>query len=270
MPRKATAVSSLSLSPESTLAKGLLGKKDETIKEMFAEGLHWGHRTSRWHPHIKPFLHGTHRNVHVFDLNKTYDYLLVALEYLREVSSQGKTILFVGTRGTEKELIKSLCLELNFPGVWDEWVGGTFTNFKEMAKRIKYFNDMESKQASGELEKYTKKERHEFAKVYAKMRKKWEGLKALEKLPDIVFLSNISENALTLKEARRMHIPVIAITDSNTDPMLVDYPIPGNDDAITSITFILAKVKGAILAGRGLKEDAADISLSERRASQSS
>jgi len=148
----------------------------------------------------------------------------------------------------------NLCfMELHLPGVWEEWVGGTFTNFREMAKRIKYFNDMEAKQASGELEKYTKKERHEFSKTYAKMRKKWEGLKALKKLPDVVILSNIYENALALKEARSMRIPVIAITDSNTDPLLADYPIPANDDAVTSLTFVLNKIKEAILSGRGIE-----------------
>ena len=156
----------------------------------------------------------------------------------------------VGTRGPEKDLIRSLCSELNLPGVWEDWVGGTFTNLKEVSKRIKYFNDMEAKQASGELEKYTKKERHEFAKEHAKMRKKWEGVKNLEKLPDVVFLTNINDNMLALKEARLMRVPIVAITDSNTDPTLVDYPIPANDDAITSLAFILTKVKEAIQAGR--------------------
>jgi len=250
MPRKVTSppdvLPALASSPDIALLAG----KEETIKEMFAQGLHWGHRTSRWHPHIKPFLHGSSRNVHVFDLNKTYDYFLRALEYLRDASAQGKNILIVGTRGTEKELVKSMCAELNLPGVWEDWVGGMFTNFKEVSKRIRNFNAMETKQANGELDKYTKKERHEFVKIYTKMRKKWEGIKTLEKLPDVVFLTNINENVLALKEARLMHLPIVAITDSNTDPLLVDYPIPANDDAITSLTFILNKVKESILAGR--------------------
>lgn len=250
MPRKATLSSDVTLPIESSSGVALLPAKEETIKEMFAQGLHWGHRTSRWHPHIKPFLHGSSRNVHVFDLNKTYDHFLRALEYLRDASAQGKNILIVGTRGHEKELVKFMCQELNLPGVWEDWVGGMFTNFKEVSKRIRHFNAMEAKQESGGLEKYTKKERHEFAKTYAKMRKKWEGIKTLEKLPDVVFLTNINENALALKEARLMRLPVVAIIDSNTDPLLADYPIPANDDAITSLTFILTKVKESILAGR--------------------
>ena len=238
-------------SPAKTLLyQDLLGQKDEAVKEMFKQGLHWGHKTSRWHPHIKPFLHGTHRNVHIFDLNKTYDYFLEALEYLKTIAAQKKIVLFVGTRGQEKEFVRELCQELGAPGVWEEWVGGMFTNFKEVSKRVKYFKDLEEKEKSGELEKYTKKERHDFAKEYMKMAKKWDGIKSLDKLPDVVFLTNIYENALTLKEARRMNIPVVAIIDSNTDPTLVTYPIPANDDAITSIRYILGKVKEAIQKGR--------------------
>ncbi len=228
----------------------LLGEKEEAIKEMFKQGLHWGHKTSRWHPRIKPFLHGIHRNIHVFDLNKTYDYFSDALDYLKDIASQKKTILLIGTRGQEKEFIKEVSQELGLPGIWEEWVGGTFTNFKEVTKRIKYFKDLEEKEASGELEKYTKKERHEFAKEYMKMAKKWQGIKNLEKLPDAVFLTNIYDNALALKESRSMHIPVVAIIDSNTNTTLVDYPIPANDDAITSIRYIVGKVKEAIKSGK--------------------
>lgn len=228
----------------------LLGAKDEVVKEMFAKGVHWGHRTSRWHPNIKPFLYGSHHNVHVFDLNKTYDYFERALSYLRESAMQGKTILFVGTRGLEKELVKTLAAELGFPAVCEAWVGGTFTNFREMLKRINYYRDAEIRVQSEESGKYTKKERNDFYKEHIRMGKKWEGLKNLEKLPDVVFLTDIKENALAVKEARQVGIPTVAITDSNTDPTLVDFPIPANDDAITSIHYILEKVKDAILKGK--------------------
>ena len=228
----------------------ILGLKDEAVKEMFVKGVHWGHRTSRWHPNIKPFLYGAHHNVHVFDLNKTYDYFERALSYLREMASEGKIILFVGTRGLEKEIVKTLAQELESPFVCEAWVGGTFTNFKEMLKRIKYFRDAEIRVQLGESEKYTKKERNDFYKEYIRMGKKWQGLKNLDKLPDVIFLTDIKENALAVKEARQVGIPTVAITDSNTDPTLVDFPIPANDDAITSIQYMLGKVKEAILAGR--------------------
>lgn len=230
--------------------KTILGEKDAAVKEMFQKGLHWGHRSSRWHPRIKPYLYGVHRSVHIFDLNKTYECFERALEYLRDTAAQGKTILLIGTRGLEKELVQHLASELSIPAVWEEWAGGTLTNFKEIAKRIKYFKELEAKIESGELEKYTKKERHEFAKEYGQMKKKWEGIKNLERLPDAIFLTNIRENALALKEASTCDIRVVAVTDSNTDPTLVDYPIPANDDALTSMKYILEKVKEAILAGR--------------------
>lgn len=232
----------------------LLGPKEDVVKEMFAQGLHWGHKTSKWHPRIKPYLYGTHGTVHVFDLNKTYDCFQAALEYLKECSREGKTILFVGTRGPERELIRSLSSELQMPAVWEEWIGGTFTNFKEIAKRIKYFRELEEKESSGELEKYTKRERQEFHKEHMRMAKKWEGVRNLEKLPDCLFLTNIRDNALAMEEARRVGIPIVAIVDSNADPSLIDFPIPANDDAITSLIYILDKVKEAVLSGKSEKQ----------------
>lgn len=239
--------------PKTTTQESLiLGPKEEEVKEMFAQGLHWGHKTSRWNPKVKPFLYGSHRNVHIFDLNKTYDYLSLALDYLQQAASQNLVILFVGTRGPEKEMIKELSIELNMPAVWAEWIGGTFTNFKEISQRIRYYNDLKAKVDSKELEKYTKKERNDFHKEYLRLQKRWEGIKSMAKLPDVVFITDIKENALAVKEARLSHIPIVAITDSNTDPTLANYPIPANDDAITSIRYILAKVKEAILKGREL------------------
>lgn len=230
----------------------ILGSKEEEVKEMFTQGLHWGHKTSRWNPKIKPYLYGVHRNVHVFDLNKTYDELGRALTYLYEAAAQGKVILLVGTRGPEKEVIKELSKALNVPAVWEGWIGGTFTNFKEISRRIRYFKDLEAKMESKELDKYTKKERNDFHKEYLRLAKKWEGIKNLDRLPDVVFMTDIKENALAAKEARLVHIPVVAVTDSNTDPTLIDYPIPANDDAITSVRYVLGKVKEAI--AKGLKE----------------
>lgn len=229
----------------------LLGSKDSAVKEMFAQGVHWGHRTSRWHPNIKPYLYGAHRNVHIFDLNQTYDRFQDALTYLYESAKAGKVILLVGTRGTEKERIKNIAQECGLPAVWGEWAGGTLTNFKEVAKRIRYFRESQEKIENGELEKYTKKERHEFNKEYSQTAKKWEGLKSLEKLPDVVFLTNIKENGLAAREAKQIGIPTVAITDTNTDPRLITYPIPANDDAITSMQYILEKVREAIKKGKG-------------------
>lgn len=228
----------------------ILGPKEDTVKEMFVQGLHWGHKTSRWNPRIKPFLYGSHRNVHVFDLNQTYDYFERALSYLRQAAAQGKVIMMVGTRGPARELVKELSQELHVPAVWQEWVGGTFTNFREVSRRIRYYRDLESKVQTGELEKYTKKERNTFHKEYLRMGRKWDGLKTLEKLPDVVFLTDIKENALAVKEARKMGIPIVAITDTNTNPNLVDFPIPANDDAITSLKYILGKIKEVLQQGK--------------------
>jgi len=218
-------------------------ENEREIKAMFKAGLHFGHRSSKWNPHIKPYLQGISNNVHIFDLNKTYEKLQEALNFLKEQVKEKKTVLFIGTRGPERELVKKLATDLEMPYVVNKWIGGTFTNFKEVTKRLKGFSELQNKQKSGEFDNYTKKERLHIEKEYEKMLIKWGGIKDLDRLPDIIFVVNAHHNKLAIKEAKSTGISVVAIIDTNVDPNTVDYPIPANDDAITSIAYILDKVK---------------------------
>ncbi len=217
------------------------------VSEMTEAGLHFGHRTSRIHPKIKPYIIGVKNTVHVFDLEQTAEKLEKALGYIEKLISEDKKILFVGTKVQVKNLLKETAEECKMPYIHERWLGGTFTNFGTMKKRIDHFKELEGEKERGELEKYTKKERLGIDKKLAKLEIKFGGIKNIIGLPDAVFVLDMKKDSLAVKEAIMKNIPVIAIADTNVDPNLADYPIPANDDAISSVKYILEKVKSAII-----------------------
>lgn len=219
-------------------------------EEMLQAGLQFGHQTSRTHPKIKPYLFGVRNSIHVFDPEKTAEKLKEALEFIQKLTSDNKTLLFVGTKIQVKNLLKETAVEVNFPYVVERWLGGTFTNFGVIKNRVNYFKDLEQKKETGELEKYTKKERLEFDKELQKLRIKFEGIKGMSQIPDAVFIADIKKDALVINEARKKGLKIIGICDTDTNPTLVDYPIPANDDAVSSVKYILDKIKEAIESGK--------------------
>lgn len=227
-------------------------KGDFNIKpeEMMQAGLHFGHRASKRHPKMQPFLYGTRNTVHIIDLAKTYEKLKEALGFIQELITDDKTLLFVGTKIQVKDLIKDTAKICNLPYVNERWLGGTFTNFGTVQKRVEYFKDLEKKKSEGELEKYTKKEKVKIERHLQRLEIKFGGLKNLTELPAAIFVLDMKKDALAIKEARKKGIKVIAIADTNVDPTLADYPIPANDDAISSVKYILEKVKEVILKAR--------------------
>jgi small subunit ribosomal protein S2 len=216
------------------------------VEEMAKAGLHFGHRISRGHPKMTPFLYGIRNTVHIIDLEKTKEKFAEALKFIEELISENKTLLLVGTKIQHKELVKEVAKECNLPYVNERWLGGTFTNFEVIKKRAEYFKELEKKLSGEELEKYTKKERHKMNQELQKLRIKFEGIKDLEKLPDAIFVLDMKKDALAVKEARMKGVKVIGVADTNVDPTLADYPIPANDDAISSVKYILEKVKEVI------------------------
>lgn len=217
------------------------------IEEMAKFGLHFGHRTSRLHPKMEPYLEGVRNSVHIIDLEKTKEKLIEALKFVQELISENKILLLIGTKIQVKNLVKEKAEECNLPYVNERWLGGTFTNFEIIKKRIEYFKDLERKKKEGELEKYTKKEKAKIGQELAKLEIKFGGIKNLEKLPDAIFVLDMKKDSLAVKEAKMKGIKVIGIADTNVDPTLADYPIPANDDAISSVKYILEKVKEVII-----------------------
>lgn len=216
-------------------------------EEMAQAGLHFGHRTSRVHPKMKPYLYGVRNTVHIIDLEKTKEKFKEALKFIQELISENKILLLVGTKIQVKDLVKEIAIECSLPYVNERWLGGTFTNFEVIKKRIEYFKDLERKKKEGELEKYTKKERAKIAQELRNLEIKFAGLKDLTQLPDAIFVLDMKKDDLAVKEARMKGIKVIGLSDTNCDPTLADYPIPANDDAISSVKYILEKVKEAII-----------------------
>lgn len=233
-----------------TAAQKSRGGFDISIEEMARAGLHFGHQTSRRHPKMEPYLSGVRNAVHIIDLEKTVEKLKEALSFIQDLISENKNLLLIGTKIQVKNLVKDTAKECGLPYVANRWLGGTFTNFETILKRIEHFKDLEKKKAEGGLEKYTKKERAKFDQQIHNLEIKFGGIKDLTRTPDAIFVLDMKKEALSIKEAKIKGIKVIAVADTNTDPTLADYPIPANDDAISSVRYILEKVKEVILSAK--------------------
>lgn len=217
------------------------------LKEMLSAAVHFGHQNYKWNPKMKPYLYGVREGVHIFDLQKTFSKLNEALSFLQKNVDEGKTILFVSTKQQGSSMVRDTAKKCGMPYVTHKWIGGLLTNFSTVKKRIKHFLDLLDKQESGEFEKYTKKEQSKFIKEIDKLQTAFGGLKTMKKLPDVLFVVDCVRDNIAVKEAVKLKIPIVAITDSNADPDEIDYPIPGNDDAIKSIKYFLGKVEDAVL-----------------------
>lgn len=218
------------------------------LEEMTQAGLHFGHRISRVHPRMEPYLEEIRNTVHIINLEKTKEKLEEALEFIQESISNNKILLLIGTKVQIKNLVKETAIKCGLPYVSERWLGGAFTNFDGVIrKRIQYFKDLEKKKESGELEKYTKKEKSKINQELEKLEIKFGGIKNLERLPDIVFILDMKKDYLAAKEARKMGVKIIGLSDTNIDPTLADYSIPANDDAISSVKYVLDKVEKVIL-----------------------
>lgn len=222
-------------------------------EEMMKAGVQLGHSTSRINPKMRPYISGVRNRVNVIDLEKTKEKLAEALEFIQTLVSEGKVLLFVGTKVEVKSLIKTIAGECSQPYVNERWLGGTFTNFDSIMKRIDYFKNLEAQKASGGLDKYTKKERAGIEDEMKKMAIKFGGIREMKKIPDAIFVADIKENELSIREARKHKVKVVGICDTNVDPTIVDYPIPASDDAVSSLNYILEKVKEAIKSAKPVK-----------------
>jgi len=223
---------------------------DMISNEMTNAGLHFGHRTSRIHPKMKPYLYGAKNGVHMINVEKTKAKLDEALTFIKKLTAEGKTILLVGTKIQFKDLVEEIGKSAGIYYITKRWLGGTFTNFSSVRKRVEYFKELEEKKEKGELAKYTKKERLKIDRELENLKGKFEGIKNMDKFPDAIFVLDMKKDSLAIKEARKKGITVIAIADTNVDPSLANYIIPANDDAISSVKFILEKVRDTIISSR--------------------
>jgi len=224
-----------------------------SIDEMQDAGVNLGHKVSKLHPKMKQYVSGIKNNTHTFDLDKTALELQKVLNYISKLISDGKQIVFVGTKIQLRGVIKSAAEECGVPYVTERWLGGTFTNFETISKRVEYYKNLERQKITGDLEKYTKKERADFDKELSILKTKFEGIANMSKLPDAVLIFGLEKDDTAAKEAKIKKIKIIGIADTNVNPDIADYIIPANDDAISSVRYIAEKVTEAILNAKESK-----------------
>ncbi len=227
------------------------------IKKLLESGVHFGHKTSRWHPKMAPYIHSKRQDSHIIDLTKTVEGLEKALSFITKTIVSGKTVLFVATKKQTKDIVKQTAEALGQPYMTERWLGGTLTNVQTIGAQIKKLKDLEKKMASGDLEKrYNKLEVQRFQEEIDSLNAKYSGIKDLNGKPGALFLIDVLGDDNAIKEAKTIGVPVVAVVDTNADPSEVDYVIPGNDDAIKGIQTILGYVAAAVSEGKGVsKED---------------
>lgn len=221
------------------------------IKKLLEAGAHFGHKTSRWHPKMAPYIHSKRGGSHIIDLTKTVDRLRVALDFLEQTVSEGKQVLLVGTKRQAQDIIKKAAEETGMPYVTERWLGGMLTNQNTIGGRVKYLKDLEARIENGQLAaKYNKLEVQRYREEIDEMNHMYGGIKNMAAKVGAVFVIDILHDHNAVKEAIKLGISVVALTDTNTDPTPIKYPIPSNDDAIKTIQLMVDYVKQAIESGK--------------------
>ncbi len=237
--------------------KGDCGRISVMLEKMLKAGAHFGYSRSKRHPKMKPFIFSARNGTEIFDLEKTEKLLEAAREFVKDMAKEKKIVLFVGTKKESRDIIEQAAKELKMPYVTERWLGGIMTNFKELKGRIDHLNDLLQKRASGEMEKYTKKERVMTDKKIAKLEIYLGGLKDYKALPSALIVIDPNNEKTAVKEARQMKIPLISVMSSDCNPEEVDFPIPANDDAVRAVRLICSCIASAVLEGRQAREMAA-------------
>ena len=229
------------------------GEGPITMKEMLESGVHFGHQTRRWHPKMKKFIFATRNGIHIIDLQQTLELLGKACDYISDMVASGEDVLFVGTKRQAQDAIVEEAKRCGAFYVDIRWLGGTFTNFATIQKRIDYLVQLEEQKLKGHFTLLSKQEGQKLDNKIEKLNRYLGGIKAMTKLPGVIFLIDIGKEAIAVAEAKRMKVPIVAMVDTDANPDLVDYPIPGNDDAIRSIRIMTQKVADAVHRGMQLR-----------------
>ena len=229
-----------------------------TMKDLLECGVHFGHQTRRWNPKMKKFIFGVRKNIHIIDLQKTLRYFRSTYQIVLDASSEGQTILFVGTKKQARNSVREAALACNMPYVDNRWLGGMLTNFPTIQKSIRKLDVITEMQENGQIDLLTKKEALMLSRKKEKLEMYFGGIRDMKKLPDMLFVIDAVKEHTAVLEARRLGIPVVAPLDTNCDPDLITYPIPGNDDAIRSIQLFCREMTEAINEGKALRDAPAE------------
>lgn len=222
---------------------------DITLEELLEAGCHFGHQVRRWNPKMAPYIYGAREGVHIFDLAKTREGLLEAAEAVGKVAQEGGVILFVGTKKQIRDIIHDSAVKVGMPYVSERWLGGTLTNFEQIKRSTDSLARMKKEREAGEYQEYTKHERLLLDRKIAELERKFGGIAALTKIPDMLFVVDTHQEEKTVLEVQKVGVPIVGVVDTNGDPTEVDYPIPANDDAVKSVTLIVDYITKAIEEG---------------------
>ncbi len=228
-----------------------------TMKELLEAGVHFGHQTHRWNPKMREFIFGERNGIHIIDLQKTQRYFREAVKFVTEMAAQGKTFLFVGTKRQAQEAIAEEATRCGQFYVNHRWLGGLLTNFQTIRKSIQKLQELEQMKAEGRWEQLPKKEAIRLERRRAALEKNFAGIRNMTRLPDVLFVIDTEKEELAVREAQRLGIPIVAVVDTNCDPEGIDYPIPGNDDALRAVRLFVSKIADAIIEGRQMMKEMA-------------
>ena len=223
------------------------------MKELLEVGVHFGHQTKKWNPKMKKYIYTDKNGIYIIDLQETQRLLIEAYEYIKKVASEGGIILFVGTKKQIQDIVESYATECGMPYVKNRWLGGTLTNFETINKRTKRIDEIEEMEKSGIFEKLPKKEVLGIKKEYEKLLFNIGGIRNMKKLPDVLYAIDPNKEMIAVREASKLGIPIVAITDTNCDPDIIDFVIPGNDDAIRSCNLVTSVICDAVKKGKEQK-----------------
>jgi small subunit ribosomal protein S2 len=218
------------------------------VKDLLQAGLHFGHQTRRWNPRMRPYIHGEHDGIHIIDLLQTEHLLAEARRFAAEVAGRGGTLLFVGTKKQARDAVKEWADRCGMPYVNQRWLGGLLTNFNTMSKRIDRLHELRELADNGQLDLLPTKERMAREAELEKLEYNLGGVRDMKRLPDAVFVIDLKTEEIAVAEAKRLRLPIIGLVDSNVDPVPVDFPVPGNDDAIRSCALVISTIGEAVEA----------------------
>jgi small subunit ribosomal protein S2 len=225
------------------------------MKALLESGVHFGHRTNKWDPRMKPYIFTERNGIHIIDLQQTVKSINTAYNIIRDVVQKGGTVLFVGTKRQAQETVRDEATRCGMPYVTERWLGGMLTNWNTMSQRIQEMERLEGLRDSGEINRLTKKEGLLIERDITRLQTRLEGVRHMKRVPDLVFVVDVGREETALHECNLLDIPVIALVDTNCNPQSVDYVIPSNDDAIRAIKLLVAKIADAVLEGKAMRKD---------------
>lgn len=234
-----------------------------SLLDLFKSGVQFGHLVSKRYPKMKPYIFSVKNGIHIINLEETQKKLAEALAFVTDLVAGGGTILFLGTKQQAQPIIAKYATDCGMPYVKERWLGGTFTNFVEIVRVIQRFQELKRKRQSGELEKYTKKERLEFDLEIGRLDRIVGGIEQLKKIPDALFVIDVKREHIAIAEAQRKKVPIVALCDTNVNPTPIQYVIPGNDDAIKSVELVTRLVSEAVAEGLARRQAAGQAALSK-------